>query len=533
MDTARTPARRGPIDPQLLRLIPPVRGLIVRTGLFQTLSIVLLIARGVLIGAIAAGAIEGWRSGFWGNLPALLVSLAVTVLAHGCVEWAAARSAHASVGDVVDTMRTKAMQSLTGADPRVVQEHSSRWRHVLTRGMDDFRPYLTEFLPALIATVVGTPLALAVVFYFDWVSGVFAVCTLPLIPIFMVLIGTLTRDHTEKRLEATAALGGQLADLLAGAPTLRAMHAADKPGERIRSGGKRHAAATMGVLRLAFLSSFALEFLATLSIALVAVSIGLRLVSGEMSLLAGLTVLIIIPEVFNPVRRVGASFHAAADGLQAADAVLELLGTQPAATGEYVSTSSDAVEVRELSVTGRDGVRPAGLTFTAAPGTVTVLTGPNGSGKSTALLALLGALPDDSVTGTVRVPGEAAYLPARAAIDPRPGATVASNITLFGAPSTEVAPALQRADLPLDPAQHVGPDGSGVSAGQLQRIGLARAYTSSAPVVLLDEPTAHLSPELVPGLVAQLRRLADEGRIVIVASHDHRISEIADEVVAL
>ncbi|MGI0542737.1 ATP-binding cassette domain-containing protein [Corynebacterium aquatimens] len=491
----------------------------------------LVIARGVLIGVTAASAIEGHP------VRGLLGWLLGVVLAHGVVEWCAARSAQASVGNVVDSMRSQAMTALTGRDPRVVQEHASHWRHVLTRGMDDFRPYLTEFLPALIATVISTPVALAVVLYFDWVSAVFAVVTLPLIPIFMVLIGTLTRDRTEKRLATTAALGGQLADLLAGAPTLRALHAAARPAAQIRDGGSRHARATMGVLRLAFLSSFALEFLATLSIALVAVSIGLRLVSGDVSLVAGLTVLIIIPEVFNPVRRVGGSFHAAADGITAADEVLMLIDAPPELTGSYLRGVTDGahagVVVSGLSVHGRDGVRPSDLSFTARPGEITVLTGANGSGKSTTLLALVGALPDAAVRGVVDGVGVgvgSVYVPARPATVP---GTAGSNVALFGAPPHAVPGACEAAELDLPLDHPVGVGGAGVSAGQLQRIGLARLFTSKARIVLADEPTAHLSPELVPRIVAQLRRLADEGRIVIVASHDHRVTAIADEVVEL
>ncbi|WP_284522688.1 ABC transporter transmembrane domain-containing protein [Corynebacterium aquatimens] len=281
----------------------------------------LLIARGVLIGTVAAGTVTGTLL----DDASLFTALVLVVLAHGLVAWLAARAANRSVGAVVDTLRTQAMRALAARDPREVEERAGYWRHVLTRGLGDFRPFLTEFLPALVATCVGTPLALAVVFYYDWVSGLICVITLPLIPFFMVLIGKLTADHTRRRLEVTAGLGAQLGDLLAGAPTLRALHAAERPARQIRESGERHERATMSVLRLAFLSSFALEFLATLSVAVVAVSIGLRLVVGEIALLPGLVVLIIVPEVFNPVRRVGGAYHAAADGLEAADAVLTLI----------------------------------------------------------------------------------------------------------------------------------------------------------------------------------------------------------------
>lgn len=509
----------APVDPRLIRLIPPVRGLIVRTGLAQALESTLLIARGVLIGLVAASAIEHSLSDAAWLLPALIA----VVLLHGVVAWAAARSANASVGDVVDELRVRAMEALARRDPREVEERSGHWRHVLTRGLNDFRPFLTDFLPALVATVVGTPLALAVVFYFDWVSGVFCVLTLPLIPFFMALIGRLTADHTRRRLEVTAGLGAQLADLVAGAPTLRALGAAQRPAEQIRTSGKRHANATMGVLRLAFLSSFALEFLATLSVALVAVSIGLRLVTGSIPLTAGLVVLIIVPEVFNPVRRVGAAYHAAADGLEALDEVLLLIDAPSPLSGSYLRSGGDGVVVRDLTVHGRDGARPAGLSFAARPGQLTVLTGPNGSGKSTVLHALLGALPDDAVTGTVEVTGDVTFLPARPALE---RGTVGTNLALTGTGATPALVGL--------PAEHaVGSDGSGISAGQRQRIGLSRAFASDRGVLLLDEPTAHLSPELVEGVVDKLQALAHDGRTVVCASHDHRLVRAADVVVEL
>ncbi|MCP1388402.1 ATP-binding cassette domain-containing protein [Corynebacterium sp. TA-R-1] len=510
----------SPIDPRLIRLVPPVRGFIVRTGVAQALESALVIARGVCIGTVAAKVVTGDAVGF---LPYLVIPV---VLLHGLVAWAATRGANRSVGAVIDELREQAMAALTTRDPREVEERAGYWRHVLTKGLGDFRPYLTEFLPALVATCVGTPLALAVVFSYDWVSGLICVLTLPLIPFFMVLIGKLTADHTRRRLEVTAGLGTQLADLLAGAPTLRAMHTTERPARQIRESGARHEGATMGVLRLAFLSSFALEFLATLSVAVVAVSIGLRLVVGEIALLPGLVVLIIVPEVFNPVRRIGASYHAAADGLEAADAVLSLIDADPPVAGSYLRSGAPGVRAEGLSVSGRDGTRPKNLSFHAQPGTLTVLTGANGSGKSTALLAVLGTLPDSAVTGTITIGGDIAYLPARPAVA---AGTVAENLALMG-----TAPAGELAALPGLPLDHrVAADGSGISAGQRQRVGLARVLAASASVVLLDEPTAHLSPELAADVIGRLRTLADEGRTVLVASHDHRVVAAADEVVAL
>ncbi|QGU05461.1 ABC transporter ATP-binding protein/permease [Corynebacterium comes] len=522
---------RSPVDPRLLRLAPPVRSLILRAGLAQALTTMLVLARGVLIGWGATRLIVE-RVFPWWVIPALVA----VVAAHGAVSWVAQRWSSRGVGATIDSLRASSLEALRRRDPRVVQEQSAHWRTVLTRGLDDFRPYLSDFLPSLVAVVLATPAALLVVFLADPVSGVLALVTVPLIPVFMVLIGTLTRAQTRRRLQITAALGGQLADLLSGALTLRALGATDQPGREIEASGRRHENATMSVLRLAFLSSFALEFIATLSVALVAVGIGLRLIDGSLGLSAGLIALIVIPEVYQPIRQVGTNFHAAADGLAAVEEVLELIDApshQPPFTPQR--REGVALEVSGLSVAGRDGTTPTDLSFRAEPGEVTVLHGPNGSGKSTAFLAVLGVLPKNLVHGQVVAPAPEAisYLPARPVLTP---GTVKDNLVLLGAEPAraEAAAAAVGTGVPGD--RILGAHGSGISAGQSQRLALARtlARGDGGPMLLLlDEPSAHLSPELVEHLGMLLRQYAAEGHAVVVASHDRRIAAAADKVVPL
>lgn len=522
----------SPVDKRLLSLVPPVSRLIARAGAVQALDTVLLIARGVLIGWVGAQVIlrDGQLAGLWGPVLTLLV----VIVAHGAVSWWGKSLGSRSVSDVVDTLRVKALAALRRRDPRQVQEESAHWRTVLTDGISEFRPYLSEFLPSLVALVIATPATLIVVFLFDPLSGVLALVTVPLIPLFMVLIGKLTAAHTERRLRVTGKLGGQLADLLSGAKTLRALGATHQPSRQLRSTGQAHEKATMGVLRLAFLSSFALEFLATLAVALVAVNIGLRLVYGDMSLVAGLVVLIIVPEVYNPIRAVGQNYHAAADGLEATEEILDLLEQDTVqATGGYLENSTDmSVRASDLSIDGRDGLRPAHLSFHARPGQITVLYGPNGSGKSTVFLALLGMLPDEAVSGRISAPAreQVSYLPARPVLSP---GTVDSNLVLLGAPAEQAAHSAVDVGLDVPGEQKIGAAGAGVSAGQGQRIGLARAFARDATVLLLDEPSAHLSPELVPKLADTVREHAKKGATIIIASHDQRMVDIADQVVQL
>ncbi|QGU01334.1 ATP-binding/permease protein CydD [Corynebacterium kalinowskii] len=517
----------SPLNQRLLAAAPAARRHLVLTGIAQAADTVLTVARAALIGTAAAVLIEQdvirWE---------LVYALAGVVLAQAGVAFVARRWASKSTGEAVDELRLAALKALERRDPRQVEEDSAMWRTTLTSGLEGVRPYLTEYVPALIATCLATPIALATLLYYDAPSAILAAATIPLIPLFMVLIGVLTRTHTQRRLEVTSTLSDQLSDLMLGAPTLRALGVTKAPVSQLRKTGETHETATMSVLRLAFLSSFALEFLATLSVALVAVWIGLRLVEGDMTLLSGLVALIIVPEVYAPLRKVGASFHASVDGMTAAEQVFDLIDSPGTLDGSYVSSGSAEIRVQDLSVRGRDGVTPTGLSFTAIPGRITVLHGPNGSGKSTALLAVLGLLPDSAVSGHIEAPSlsDIAYLPAHPALV---GGTVGDNLVLLGAlpTATTHSSAEVGLDIPLTQAVHSG--GAGISAGQAQRLALARVLALDAPCLLLDEPTAHLSPELVIRLTELLQREAQRGRVLLISSHDPRILAIADQVVQL
>ncbi|MEJ5998965.1 ATP-binding cassette domain-containing protein [Corynebacterium sp. H130] len=517
----------SPLNKRLLAAAPAARRHLILTGFAQATDTVLTVSRAVLVGLTAALLIERgeirWDLVGW---------LAVVVVAQAGVAAVARRWASTSIGDAVDELRLAALNALERRDPREVEADAAMWRTTLTSGLEGVRPYLSDYVPALIATCLSTPIALATMLYFDIPAGVLAAATIPLIPLFMVLIGTLTRAHTERRLEVTSVLSGQLTDLMRGAPTLRALGATQAPARQLEQTGTVHANATMSVLRLAFLSSFALEFLATLSVALVAVSIGLRLVDGDMTLVAGLVSLIIAPEVYAPLRRVGTSFHAAVDGMTAAEKVFDLIDTPGTMFGSYVQ-ESDEVAMQGLTVSGRDGTRPSNLSFRARPGAITVLAGPNGSGKSTALLALLGLLPDAAVSGSVSRPplDQIAFLPAHPAFA---SGTVAENLQLFGARAEATALTSGAVGFDVNVSQHVNAGGSGISAGQGQRLALARVFAlPDRPVLILDEPSAHLSPEFVVLLESHLLEEVAHGKTVLISSHDARLLGIADEVVQL
>lgn len=542
-------ATRAPVDPRLLRLSRPARRWVLLTAGLTALETLATVVAGVLIGTAVAGIITDPSTGPGAYAPHF-IGLAVTAVVRGALAWANTRFGRRASAEVVTDIRARVLRRLALSDPRRVDV--AKWRTILGDGIEGLGPYLTGFLPALAATVIGTPAVLAVVAWLDPMSALIGVVTLPLIPLFMWLVGTLTAGRTERRLRDVSTLSDQLLDLVAGLPTLRAFGRERTPLPEVARLSRAHRTSTMGVLRIAFLSGFVLEFFATLSVALVAVGIGFRLLDASMTLAAGLTVLIIIPEVYNPVRQVGTRFHDAQDGLAAMDAVLAELadadaaGARPndrdhaagdgsgdgaaaaghadAATGPsgepLVSASSSRpdgagfiapggihVTFDGFRAEGRDGLRPRDVTGVARPGAITVLAGPNGSGKSTALLAALGIVTDG-------VGGVAA---ASSADGELTGTTLWRRTSYI--PQRPV----------LDAA--LVSDASEMSLGERQRVAVGAELVRGRELLVLDEPTAHLDEGNAREMLALLRDRADRGATVLLASHDPLILAAADHVI--
>ena len=310
-----------------------------------------------------------------------------------------------------------------GAGPSVVT--------LATRGLDALEPYFVRYLPQLVLAATVTPGVLLVVLGLDWVSAAILVVVLPLVPIFMVLVGRLTQGRSERGLVAMQRLGDQVLDLLAGLPTLRAHGRERGPGARVRALGDAHRDATMGTLRIAFLSGMVLELLTTLSVALVAVGIGLRLVEGNLDLVTGIAVLVLAPEVFLPLRQVGVQFHAAADGVAAAGRAFEVLETPVPPAGTHPAPDLWAATLRldGVGVRTSGGSTPHGLDLVLRPGSVVALTGHSGVGKTTALEVALGLLRPDhgraSIDGTdladidpASLWAQVSWLPQRPVLEP-------------------------------------------------------------------------------------------------------------------
>ncbi|MFC9440379.1 thiol reductant ABC exporter subunit CydD [Nocardia sp. NPDC057030] len=575
---------RPPIDPRLWRYARSARRYL---ALSVALSVVItgsIVVAAVMLARTLAGVVTdpGRRTpAAWATE---LLVLALAVACRVLATWVQSRLAHRAGADVVAELETAVLTAGARLSPRELESRRTELAVVVGTGLSGLRGYLIGYVPALLLAVLVPPIVLAVIAIHDPVSGLIVVITLPLIPVFMILIGLLTQGKAEATLAATTRLSDQLLDLFAGMPTLRALGrergasgspaagVADSPAARpgtmagrVRELGDGLRQRTMRALRIAFLSSMVLELLATLSVALVAVSIGLRLVFGEMSLYAGLVALVLAPEVYLPLRMVGERFHAAQDGMAAADKAFAVLETESgAAESGATSVVADSwdfagvVRLHELSVAARNGFAPHGLSAELRPGAVTVLAGPNGSGKSTAVQAILGLIAPDH--GSVTVDGvdvreldqdqwwaHVAWLPQRPVLVP---GTLRENLELFGARAgspvahgparvvddLEAACAATGFDTVLDELPErwdtvVGPGGVGLSLGQRQRLALTRVLAADRPILLLDEPTAHLDADSEAAVLAALRQRARDGATVIVIGHRPTVLAAGDHVV--
>ncbi|WP_442931721.1 thiol reductant ABC exporter subunit CydD [Mycobacterium sp. 050128] len=481
--------------------------------------------------------------GWLGPLSILLALWVVRTVAH----WSQARLGQRGASAVIADLNDQVLTAVTARQPNELDAQRDAAAVVVTRGLDGLRPYFTGYLPTLLLAAILTPATVAVIALYDLKSTVIVVITLPLIPIFMVLIGLATAERSATALAAMTTLQGRLLDLIAGIPTLRALGRASGPEHRIAELAAAHRRSAMATLRIAFLSALVLELLATLGVALIAVGIGLRLVFGEMTLTTGLTVLLLAPDVYWPLRRIGVEFHAAQDGRAAADEAFALIGehTVAARRDQTVAASGTEIRLEQLSVAGRDGNSPCELTAVIAPGRVTMLTGRNGAGKSTTLQAIAGLTMPSS--GRVLVGGidvaeleqsawwrQLSWLPQRPVLVP---GTVRDNLVLFGElddPEHACAAACfdaVLAELPDGLETALGRDGAGLSLGQRQRLGLARAFGSPAPVLLLDEPTAHLDADTEQRVLQAIAERARAGATVVLVGHRQPVVAIGDHLV--
>ncbi len=537
-----------PSDPRVLRRLAPARGPLAGVLAGGAVTSVLVVAQAFTVTALVVALVD--RSTV--ALPALLVALVVAARAGtGWVVDACAARAAATIG--TDVRRRLVERALSGRPtPRTADELAV----LTTRGVAAVEPYLTRYLPALVLAAVLPVLTVAVLATQDLLSAVIVLLTLPLVPVFAALVGLATRDRARRQWRAMESLSGHFLDVVRGLPTLVCFGRAEQQSTRIRAVTERYRVATLGTLRLAFASSAVLELVATLSVALVAVTVGVRLAGGDLTLSTGLVALLLAPEAYWPLRRVGAEFHAAAEGVAAFEAVSALLDDAPvdgSGTGHADATARGAdalaplvLDHVTLTYPGRTTPALAPLSLVLPARGVTALAGPSGCGKST-LLAVLAGLREPTA-GTVRrgaapVAGDlrreqVALLPQRPVFV---AGTIGDNLRL-GRPDASddaVWAALRRValeervrDLPDGLDSPLGEDGTTLSAGERARLALARVVVADRAWLLLDEPTAHLDTLTEQVVADVLVELGREHGVVVVA-HRPLLLELADRVVTL
>ncbi|MCX4653711.1 thiol reductant ABC exporter subunit CydD [Streptomyces microflavus] len=539
-----------PIDPRLVRYAQATRLFLAAVVALGLVGAALVIAQAMLIAEIVVGGFEDGLTVTELRTPLLL--LATVAVGRALVAWLTELAAHRASAAVKSELRGRLLERAAQLGPGWLSgQRTGSLVALATRGVDALDDYFARYLPQLGLAVVVPVAVLARIVTEDWVSAAIIVVTLPLIPLFMILIGWATQSRMDRQWQLLSRLSGHFLDVVAGLPTLKVFGRAKAQAESIRTITSQYRRATVRTLRIAFLSSFALELLATLSVALVAVTIGMRLVHGELDLYTGLVVLILAPEAYLPIRQVGAQYHAAAEGLSAAEEIFAVLETEPRGTGTEDVPDSTRLELEGVTVRHEGRTEPSldAVSLTVEPGETVALVGPSGVGKSTLLNVVLGfAVPDE---GRVRVGGRdlAELDPERwrsriAWVPQRPhlfAGTIAENVRLARpeADDAAVVAALRDAgaydfvaELPDGERTLLGEDGAGLSAGQRQRLAIARAFLADRPLLLLDEPTASLDGETEAGIVDAVRRLA-AGRTVLLVVHRPALLAVADRVVTL
>ena len=525
------------------------------------------VRRAIVLGALAAALAvpQAWllahaiapvvmeKASIGSALPWLLPVLPLLLLRF-VLATASGRSAFAAAGQLKVRIRSALLRHLASLGPATNAGRSTgEAATVVLEGVDALDGYVSRFMAHLGVLVVLPPLVLVVVLPRDWISGLVLLVTAPVIPVFMVLLGLGAEKLNRRQWLRLLRLSGRLLDGLQRLTTLRLLNAGDREAERLAEAAEDYRRSTMAMLRVAFLSALALEFFATVGIALVAVLIGFRLLDGTLGFEAGFFVLLLAPEFYAPLRQLGLDYHARMEALAAAERILDLQAEPPAAAGgeQPVLGSTLTIECEQVSFAW-EPERPTLQDFSLrlVPGEIVALVGASGAGKSTLLSLLMGLLHPQS--GRVLVNGHdlatldpAHWLGHVAVVPQRPHmfeGSVLDNIRL-GDPDADLervraaarlaAAAEFIAALPQGYDTPLGEHGETLSGGQVQRLALARAFLKEkAGVLLLDEGTAGLDRGTEAQVAAAIRRLA-AGRTTLIVTHRLATVGLADRVVFL
>jgi len=535
----------GPIDPRLLKYASASRWFLLAGGVVGFLQTLSIVGAAWFAAVLIVGVLDGESLA---SLGPQMAAFAGIVVVRAVLVWLLDVLAVRGAARVKSQLRMRVVAALGRLGPAwIAERNSAAVTTVVAQGLDALDGYFAKYLPQLILTAVATPIIVLVLLGQDLTTAIVVLVTLPLIPLFMVLIGWATQAVQKRQWSALTRLASGFLDVVDGLSTLKIFGRQHRQVARIETVTEEYRARTMAVLRVSFISGFVLELAGSLSVAVVAVSIGLRLVDGSIGLAVGLFVLLLTPEAYLPLRQVGAQFHAAADGVAAADEVFEILEAAPEALPEASAAPVDrgsTLTVDDLRVSYGDRAVIDGLSVGFAPGRVTAVAGPSGAGKSTLVAAVLGFV---AYSGSIRYgdralePGAARDLVAWAGQRPSLMAgTVAENIAL-GAGSvdeTTLREAMRFAAAELiDPWQTLGVNGAGLSGGQAQRVSLARAFYRAmdrgCPVLILDEPSSALDPATESELILGLQRFAATGVAVVVVSHRTALLDAVDSIIEL
>lgn len=532
--------RVRPVDPRLVRYASASR------SFFAVSAAVVLAQTGVVVGfawaltSALVGAIDGRPIG---ELTGFVAAAAALVVVRGLLIAASERVSARGAAAASLQLRERLVAAVTTLGPGWLGRRNAASLSVTAgHGLEALDAYFGRYLPQLVATAITTPILIGAIALADPLSGLTVVLTIPLIPLFMVLIGLATRAVQKKQYGTLGRLAARFADTVEGLGTLKAFGREHRAADTIEKVTRDYKRETMTVLRVSFLSGFALEFLASISVAIIAVTIGFRLLSGDLSLLVGLFVLLLAPEAYLPLRQVGVQFHAASEGVAATEEIFDALdAARLAPTAEAPAPAAGTVlELHDVRV-DRGAHRMPTVSLSVGPGEVVLVTGPSGVGKSSIVAALLGYAEH---SGEIRLDGRP-VAHARAAVawaGQRPGlvsGTVAENVAL-GAdvdPDTIATALADAGAADLDPATPLGAGGAGLSGGQAQRVAVARALcrsrTAGARILVLDEPSSALDADTEAHVWRTLRREADAGAGVLLVSHRPSAREIADRVIDL
>ncbi len=551
--TSGRPRGSGPFDRRLLEYTRGTRRYLGASVGLGGLTAGLLVCQAALIAGIVARVVDGHQT--TARAATALGWLLIVILARSAVGWIGERMADRASASAKSDLRTALTEQIARLGPAGIDREKSGSLVVLaTSGVDALDNYFARYLPQLFLAVIVPVTVIGVTAGTDWKSALIIAVTVPLIPYFMALVGATTRTRMERQAELLQRLSGHFLDVVGGLPTLKVFNRAKAQVAAVRDITNRYRTATMGTLRVAFLSSLILELLATFSVALVAVAVGLRLLGGQLTLGTALFVLILAPEAYLPLRKLGAEYHASAEAMNAAADVFEVL-ERPlpgAGTGTAVpDPSQSGLRVDRLHVRypGRSAAALEGVSLTVYPGEILAVAGPSGCGKSTLLSVILGLTPASS--GSVLVGGtdvadldpdawrsRIAWVPQRPHLFAR---SIADNIRLGTPDASEARLRAAVTDAGLDEViarlpdgllTVLGHDGAGLSAGERQRVALARAFVRDAPLLLLDEPTANLDGRTEEVVLQAVRRLM-AGRTVVMVAHRPSLLSLADRVVEL